>query len=171
MKKILLTLITAMLTFGAMAQVNAVGIPFGMGKYEALQLLRSKYGEPAVNNIDMIMYTNFPLDGVTYETASFRFNDDMKFTSAYFSRPNQPTAEALVADAKAVAEILEQQYLVVNLYANGANQSYTQGNSTIMTLYRAAPRKVVDGRPAYMINIIGFLSDEGSNIAVIYSLK
>lgn len=171
MKKTILTLIAAMLTFGAMAQVNAVGIPFGMGKTEARQLLRSKYGEPAYSNIDMIMYTNFRLDGVTYETASFHFNDDMKFTTASFSRPDQPTAEALVADAKAVAEILEQQYLVVNLYANGANQSYTQGNKTIMTLYRAAPRKVVDGRPIYMINIIGHLSNEGSNIMVNYSQK
>lgn len=171
MKRTILTLIAAMLTIGAMAQVNAVGIPFGMGKYEARQLLRSKYGEPAVNDINMIMYTNFRLDGVAYETASFHFNDDMKFTSASFSRQDQPTAEALVADAKAVAEILEQQYLVVNLYANGANQSYKQGNNTIMTLYRAAPRKVVDGRPIYMINIIGHLSDEGSNIMVNYSLK
>ena len=171
MKKTILSALFAIMALTTFAQVNAVGIPFGMGKYEARQLLRYKYGEPASNNIDMIMYTNFRLDGVTYETASFHFNDDMKFASASFSRPDQHTAEALVADAKAVAEILERQYLVVNLYENGANQSYTQGNTTIMTLYRAAPRKVVDGRPIYMINIIGYLSDEGSNIMVNYSLK
>lgn len=171
MKKAIITIITAMLTIGAMAQVNAVGIPFGMGKYEARQLLRSKYGEPAYSTINMIMYANFRLDGVSYETASFFFDDDMKFTSASFSRPDQKTAEALAADAKAVADILEQQYLVVNLYEHGANQSYTQNGQTIMTIYRAAPRQLINGRPAYMVNIIGHLSDDGSNIVVNYTLK
>ena len=171
MEKTIITILVAMLTYGAMAQVNAVGIPFGMGKYEAHQLLRYKYGEPAYSTLDMIMYTNFRLDGVSYETASFFFDEDMKFTSASFSRPDQKTAEALAADAKAVADILEKQYLVANLYEHGVNQSYTQNGQTIMTIYRAVPRQIINGRPAYMATIIGYLSDEGSNIVVNYTLK
>ena len=173
MKKLLATIITAMLTLGAMAQVNAVGIPFGMGKYEARQLLRSKYGEPAVNDINMIMYTNFRLDGVAYATASFIFDDNYKFVSANFTTPTRDLkdTDGAIADLNNVVEELGKRYTVVNLTEFGANQSYSDDNGTIATLYRAMPKNAAMVEHSYMITVLTFADVNGIRIMTTYEPK
>lgn len=173
MKKTILTLITAMLTIGAMAQVNAVGIPFGMGKINAVELLRSKYGDYDDYAIDRITYYGFRLDGVSYATASFIFDDSYKFVRATFTTEirDLKDTDAVIADLDAVVEELEKRYMVVNLVEYGANQSHSDDNGTIATLYRALPKNAAMVEHSYMITVLTFADVNGIRIMTTYEPK
>lgn len=158
-----------MLTIGAMAQVNAVGIPFGISKTKAVELLRSKYGDYADYAMDRITYVNFRLDGVSYERAHFFFDDDMKFTDALFEGKHHTNSNEMAEEAKAIAAKLSEQYLMVNLVANGVSQTHKTGDVEIMTCYRGAPRQMTNGKPTFFINIIAYVSPGASYNAVRYS--
>lgn len=184
MKKTIITALLAIsVAFSALSQnmagiaqpqhseysVNAVGIPFGISKVKATELLRYKYGDYDGYSMDCITYYGFRLDGVEYESAHFFFNKDMKFTNALFNRKKVKTGEEVVDDALSVSRVLSEQYLVVNLKAGGVSQSYSASDMDILTMFRAAPRMIENGRPIYMINIIGCFTDNGHYVSVNYS--
>lgn len=169
MKKTIITIITAMLAIGAMAQVNAVGIPFGISKVKAVEMLRSKYGNYADYARDRITYVNFRLDGVAYERAHFFFDNNMKFTNAMFEGRHHTDSNEMAEEAKAIAAKLSEQYLMVNLVANGVSQRHKTGDVEIMTCYRGAPRQMTNGKPAFFINIIAYITPSVSYNAVRYS--
>lgn len=172
MKKTILSALFAIMALTASAQVNAVGIPFGIGKSKAVELLNSKYGAYDYYDMDLIMYEGFRLDGVAYEYANFHF-EDMVFTEATFSMQKHTEAANASADAKRIAEALESYYNVVNLAEYGAAQSKTIGGTTIATLYRAVPKNtpIVNGKamPQFYITIIAFADAEGIQIVTRYS--
>ena len=173
MKKTILTLIAAMLTIGAMAQVNAVGIPFGIGKTKAVELLQSKYGAYDDYAIDRITYYDFRLDGISYATASFIFDGNYNFVSANFTTPIRDIkdTDAVIADLNAVVEELEKRYIVVNLVEYGANQSHSDDNGTIATLYRALPKNAAMVEHSYIITVMTFADVNGIRIATTYEPK
>lgn len=173
MKKIILTLITAMLTIGAMAQVNAVGIPFGIGKSKAVELLNSKYGAYDDYALDRITYYGFRIDGVSYATASFMFDDSYKFVSANFTTPIRDLndTDGAIADLNEVVEELKKRYTVVNLAEYGANQSYSDDNGTIATLYRALPKNAAQVEHSYMITVLTYADVNGIRIMTTYEPK
>lgn len=173
MKKTILTLITAMLTIGAMAQVNAVGIPFGIGKSKAVELLNYKYGEYDYYTMDMIMYKDFRLDGVAYETAAFHFND-MKFVKATFHMGEHELGKAEQAneDVKRIVEQLnERPYIVMCLDEYGVGQTHFNNGVGIRTLYRAMPKNAALVEHSYIINVLAFVNDEGIEIVTMYEPK
>ena len=167
-----MALLAISMAFTASAQVNAVGIPFGIGKSKAVELLNYKYGAYDYYTSDLIMYEGFRLDGVSYEFANFHFKD-MVFTEATFSMPKHKEPEKASSDAKNIADALQTLYTVVNLAEYGEAQKYTTGNTTIATLYRAIPNgtPVVNGeaKPQYYVTIIAFADPEGVKIVTRYS--
>lgn len=173
MKKTILTLIAAMLTIGAMAQVNAVGIPFGIGKTKAVELLRSKYGDYDDYAMNRITYYDFRLDGVSYATASFIFDDNYKFVSANFTTPIRglKDTDALIADLNGVVEELEKRYMVINLVEYGASQSHSDANGKIVSLYRAMPKNAAMVEHSYMITVLTFASVDGARVMTTYEPK
>lgn len=173
MKKTIITLIATVLTIGAMAQVNAVGIPFGIGKTKAVELLQSKYGAYDDYAIDRITYYDFRLDGVSYETASFMFDDNYKFVSANFTTPIRDIkdTDAVIADLNAVVEELEKRYIVVNLVEYGASQSHSDANGKIVTLYRAMPKNAAMVEHSYMITVLTFAGVDGARVMTTYEPK
>lgn len=173
MKKTILTIIAAMLTIGAMAQVNAVGIPFGISKVKAVELLTSKYGQYIDYGFNSITYADFRLDGITYDIAQFSFDDNMLFSSALFFLPKRSltNTEACQADMKNVISELESRYLVVNLVEFGSNQEYNDGNGIMSTLYRAIPKNAAKVEHSYMITVLAYADADGIRIAVLYEPK
>jgi hypothetical protein len=174
MKKTIITIITAMLTIGAMAQVNAVGIPFGISKTKAVELLRSKYGNYADYAMDRITYVNFRLDGVSYDYAHFFFDDDMKFTKATFHMREHELskAETTQEDVKHIVEQLNKQpYMVVCLDEFGVGQTYFNGGVGIRTLYRAIPKNAAMVKHSYVINVLAFVDEDGIEIVSMYEPK
>ena len=171
MKRLLSFALAAILAIAASAQVNAVGIPFGISKIKAVELLKYKYGDYDDFSLDCITYFGFRLDGVTYESAHFFFDDNMRFKNALFTRPKQKKGEDVSRDAVEIAEILSEKYLVVNLVANDASQEHHSRDVDLLTMFRAAPRELVDGRPPFMIDVVGCFTSNGMYVTVNYSIK
>lgn len=173
MKKIIITLITAALTLGAMAQVNAVGIPFGISKVKAVELLTSKYGQYIDYGYNSITYADFRLDCITYNLAQFSFDNNMRFSKAMFFLPKRSLTdtEAATEDMKNLVAELESRYLVVNLVEYGSNQEYKDGNGIMTTLYRALPKNAAQVEHSYMITVLAYADADGIRIAALYEPK
>lgn len=173
MKKTIISALFAIMALTASAQVNAVGIPFGIGKSKAVELLNSKYGAYDDYAIDRITYYGFRLDGVSYATASFIFDDNYKFVSANFTTEirDLKNTEGAIADLNEVVEELKKRYTVVNLAEYGASQSYSDDNGTIATLYRALPKNAAQVEHSYMITVLTYAGLDGIRIMTTYEPK
>lgn len=175
MKKIFIALCAVILSLTANAQGEVAGVPFGASKAKAANILVEKYGMYDYCPDGLIMYDGFTLDGVTYKTAAFHFDSNLKFTSASFSMPTHGLQETDKAskDMTELINKLEATHTVVNLVEYGYSQTKTIGNTTVSTLYRAVPKNtpIVDGKaaPPYFINIIVYASPDGIRVMANYS--
>ncbi len=128
MKKKVLLVLSLMGTIIANAQ-GIGNVRFGTQHAEAMEEIKSVFGEPSFSDGDMALFTNKEFEGYTWNEVMFKFKDGILNEARFFMK--QKNKSAACKEQEQIAKAMASKHVMSKDIEEGGTPFYAGGQSPL----------------------------------------